>query len=136
RLDRSSIRMPVSAARGLERLVVARSRLLEGAPQTRREIRQRWLNKVVQPGRVVAVGRSGRRLALITGRGRDGATAVREDGRSASFPLQRIGRVFAPIFSMRPDKIDEAFDEVHHRADALALAEPRLRDIEAGEEDS
>ena len=136
RLDQSLISLPVSAVRGLERLASARSRLLEGAPQTRREIRQRWLNKVIQPGRVVAVGRSGRRLALITGRGRDGATAVREDGRSASFPLQRIGRVFTPTFSILPEKIDEAFDEVHRRGDELALAEPRLRDLQSGEEAS
>src|SRR5207244_6926339 len=35
RLDQSLISLPVSAVRGLERLVSARSRLLEGVPQTR-----------------------------------------------------------------------------------------------------
>jgi len=128
--------LDISTVLGFERLASARSRVVEGAPHTRREMRQRWLNKVAQPGRVVAVGRSGRRLALITARGHDGVTAIREDGRHASFPLQRIGRVFAPIFSTRPDRLDEAFDEVHHRADELALAEPRLRDAQSGEEDS
>ena len=48
---------------GFERLASARSRLIEGAPHTRREMRQRWLNDAAQPGRIVAVGRSGRRLA-------------------------------------------------------------------------
>jgi ATP-dependent RNA helicase HelY len=122
--------------RGHERLASARSRLLELSPQTRRELRQRWLNKVVQPGRVVAVGRSGKRLALVTARGIDGVTAVREDGRWASFPLQRIGRVFAPTFSMKPEKIDEAFDEVHHRSDEIALPEPRLRTERSSEDES
>ena len=120
----------------VERLAAARARLLEGTPQTRREMRERWLNKVAQPGRVVAIGRSGRRLALITARSHDGLTAVREDGRLASFPLQRIGRVFAPTFSTRTDRIEEAFDEIHDRGEETAMVEPRLRDAQAGEDDS
>src|SRR3989441_5046344 len=136
RLEQASIDLPVSAALGLERLASARSRLIEGAPQTRREMRQRWLNQVVKVGRVVAIGRSGKRLALVTARGRDSVTAMREDGRTASFPLQRIGRVFAPKFSTKLDQIGDAFHEVHQRADELTLPEPRLRDAQAGEEDS
>ena len=85
---------------------------------------------------MVAVGRSGRRLALVTARGQDSVTATKEDGRVASFPLQRIGRVFAPNFSTKPDQIDRAFDEVHHRRDELAMPEPRLRDEQTGEEDA
>src|SRR6266853_4692570 len=114
RLEQAAIDLPVPAVLGLERLASARSRLIAGAPQTRREMRQRWLDKVVKPGRVVAVGRSGKRLALVTARGRDGVTAMREDGRTASFPLQRVGRVFAPAFSTKPDQMEDAFDEVHH----------------------
>lgn len=129
-------RLNISTVLGFERLASARSRVIEVAPHTRREMRQRWLNKVAQPGRVVAVGRSGRRLALITARGHDGVTAIREDGRHTSFPLQRIGRVFAPTFSTQSDRLDEAFDQIHDRADELALAEPRLRDAQGGEEDS
>ena len=128
--------LDVSHVLGFERLAGARSRLIEGTPHTRREMRQRWLNQAAQPGRMVAVGRSGRRLALITARGQDGVTAIREDGRHTSFPLQRIGRVFAPIFSARSDRLEEAFDEIHDRADELALVEPRLRDAQSGEEDS
>src|SRR5881296_1991235 len=85
-LEHARIKVPVSTVLGLERLASARSRLIEGAPQTRREMRQRWLNQVVKVGRVVAIGRSGKRLALVTARGRDGVTAMREDGRTASFP--------------------------------------------------
>ena len=135
-LAQSSVNLSMSSVLGVERLASARTRLLEGAPQTRRELRQRWLNKVVTPGRVVAVGRSGRRLALVTARGRDGVTAIKEDGRTASFALQRIGRVFAPGFSTKPDQVDEAFDEVHRHRDQLVLPEPRLRDEQAGEEDA
>jgi superfamily II RNA helicase len=84
---------------------------------------------------VVATGRSGKRLTLVTARGRDGVTGVREDGRTSSFSLERTGRVFAPIFSTQPDRIEEAFDEVHQRGAQLALPEPRLRDAR-GEEES
>ena len=128
--------MPIETVLGLERLASARARLIEGAPQTRREMRQRWLNKVVQPGRIVAIGRSGKRLALVIARTQDGVTALREDGHFASFPLQRVGRVFAPTFSTRPEKAEQAFDEIHDRGDRLALPEPRLRDAQAGEQDS
>ena len=128
--------MDISPVLGFERLASARARLIEGAPQTRREMRQRWLNKVAQPGRVIAVGRSGRRLALITARGYDGVTAIREDGRLTSFPLQRIGRVFAPIFSTQSDTLDETFDKIHDGANELALVEPRLRDAQSGEAES
>jgi ATP-dependent RNA helicase HelY len=135
-LAQSSINLPIETVLALERLAAARSRLLEGTPQTRRELRQSWLNKVVQPGRVVAIGRSGRRLALVIARTHDGVTALREDGRFASFPLERIGRVFAPTFSTRPEKAEEAFDEIHDRGDQLALPEPKLRDAKTGEDES
>ena len=135
-LEIASVQTPVATVRGLERLASARSRLLESAPQTRREARLRWLHKVVQPGRVVATGRSGKRLTLVTARGRDGVTGVREDGRTASFSLERVGRVFAPILSTQPDKIEAAFDEIHQRGAQLALPEPRLRDTRGEEEGS
>lgn len=136
RLESESVDLPIETVLALERLASARARLLEGTPQTRREMRQRWLNHVVQPGRVVAIGRSGKRLALVIARTLDGVTAMREDQRFASFPLQRVGRVFAPSFSTRPEKSEAAFDEIHDRGDQLALPEPRLRDAQAGEEDS
>jgi len=135
-LELAGVQGAVSTVRALERLASARSRLFESAPQTRREARLRWLNKVVQPGRVAAVGRSGKRLALVTARSKDGVTAMREDGRWASFPLERIGRVFAPVFSTKPEKAEEAFDEIHERGNQLALPEPRLRDTRNEEEDS
>lgn len=135
-LAQSSIKLPIETVLALERLAAARSRLLQGTPQTRRELRQRWLNKVVQPGRVVAIGRSGRRLALVIARTQDGVTALREDGRFASFPLERIGRAFAPTFSTRPEKAEEAFDEIHDRGHQLALAEPKLRDAQTSEDES
>jgi hypothetical protein len=126
----------VSAVRGLERLASARARLLESAPQTRLEASLRWLNGAVTPGRIVAIGRSGKRLVLVTARSLDGVTGIREDGRYTSFPLQRIGRVFAPVFSTNPEQVDQAFDEIHQRAKELALPEPRFRDARAGEADA
>jgi ATP-dependent RNA helicase HelY len=135
-LEPTGIQSPVSTVRALERLASARARLFESAPQTRREARLRWLNTVVQPGRVTAIGRSGKRLALVTARSKDGVTAMREDGRWASLSLERVGRVFAPVFGTQPDKAEKAFDEIHERGNELALPEPRLRDTRNEEEDS
>jgi superfamily II RNA helicase len=117
-----------SVARGLERLTSARARLQQSVPQTRREMLLRWLDKVVQVGRIVSIGRGGKRLVLVTGRRDGGVLGVREDGRPASFPLERTGRVFAPIFSLRAEKIDAAFEEINERGQELVLREPRLRD--------
>jgi superfamily II RNA helicase len=75
-------------------------------------------------------------LALVYSRTLDGVTAMREDGRFSSFPLQRVGRVFAPTFSTRPERAEEAFGEIHDRGEQLALPEPKLRDAHAGEEDA
>jgi superfamily II RNA helicase len=50
--------------------------------------------------------------------------------------LERVGRVFAPIFSTQPEKIEEAFDEIHERAQHLTLPEARLRDTQGEEEGS
>src|SRR5438552_1289167 len=132
----SSTHLPISTVRAIERLASARARLLESTPQTRREARLRWLQKTVQPGRVAAVGRSGKRLVLVTSRSRDGVTGLREDGGTASFALERIGRVFAPIYSTKPERIDEAFEEIHDRGHELALPEPRLRETRRDEEDA
>jgi superfamily II RNA helicase len=88
----------------------------------------RWLNEVVKPGRVVGVGRASRRLVMVTEK-RDGSVrGFREDGSSASFPQERIGRVYSPVYRLREDEIENAFDEIRERGRELVLPEPRLRD--------
>jgi len=134
RLESSGCDLPLSAVRGLERLASARARLGEALPQTRAEMFQQWLDDVVQPGRVVGIGRSGKRLVLVEGRREGGIVGVREDGRRAALALARIGRVYAPVFSLHPEKTDEAFAEIHARGSEVLLPEPRLRDTRAGED--
>jgi hypothetical protein len=108
RLGEAGCHLPPDAARGLERLASARTRLLEGAPHTRFEATLRWLDKEVVPGRVVGVGRSGRRLVFVTERRADGLVGYREDGRRASVPLERIGRVYATVFARDEPAREEA----------------------------
>ncbi|HYN85543.1 MAG TPA: DEAD/DEAH box helicase [Pyrinomonadaceae bacterium] len=114
-------------ARGLERLASARTRLLEGAPQTRADASMRWLDEVVVAGRVVGVGRSTRRLVFVTERRGDGLVGVRPDGRRASLALERVGRVYAPVYARDEAGRDEAFTAVE-TGRAPLLDEPRLRD--------
>jgi len=65
---------------------------------------------------------------------RDGSVrGFREDGSTASFPQERIGRVYSPVYRLREDEIESAFEEIHQRGKELVLPEPRLRD--AGEEE-
>lgn len=128
--------LPVSTVFGLERLIGARARLQEAKPQTRAEVFSRWLKDVVKPGRVVGVGRSGRRLVMVT-EYRDGnIRGVREDGSSASFPQERIGRVYSPVYRLREQDIEDAFEEIHERGREIVLHEPRLRDVYEEETDA
>ncbi|MGH9961524.1 MAG: hypothetical protein ACREBC_31090, partial [Pyrinomonadaceae bacterium] len=51
-------------------------------------------------------------------------------------PLQRIGRVYSPVYPMRDEAIEEAFKEIHDRGRGLVVPEPRLRDALAEETDA
>jgi ATP-dependent RNA helicase HelY len=136
KLEQAACQVPLSTALGLERLVSARTRLQEAKPQTRTEVLLRWLDESVHPGRVVGIGRSGKRLVLVTQRRDGNIVGIREDGRSASFPLQRIGRVYSPIYPLREEAIEDVFDEIHARGKELVLPEPRLRDVRDEESDA
>ena len=135
-LQEAACGIPISSVLGLERLVGARARLQEAKPQTRAEVFHRWLDEVVKPGRVVGVGRASRRLVMVTEK-RDGSIrGLREDGSSASFPQERIGRVYSPVYRLREEDIERGFEEIRERARELTLPEPRLRDAYAEETDA
>ena len=134
KLTEAGCNLPVAAVVGFERLVSARTRLQNSKPQSRAEVIHRWLDEVVQPGRVVGIGRSGRRLVIITENRGGNVRGIREDGRSASFALTRIGRVYSPTYRLTEEGIEAAFEEVRTRGQELVIPEPRLRD--AGAEES
>ena len=126
KLKAAACDLPLSVVTGFERLISARARLHESKPQTRAEVLHQWLDEVVQPGRVVGIGRSGRRLVLITEKRAGNVRGIREDGRSASLALERIGRVYEPVYRQRDEFIEEAFADVRQRGKALVIHEPRL----------
>ena len=136
KLQASGCALPLATVIGFERLVSARARLHESKPQTRAEALHGWLNEVVQPGRVVGIGRSGRRLVLITEKREGNVRGIREDGRNASFALARIGRVYSPIYRLKDEVIEEAFEAVRKRGKELVIPEPRLRDAQSEEVDA
>ena len=136
KLDEAGCNLPTSVARGLERLASARQRLLETLPQTRAEMFFRWLDEMVVPGRIVGVGRNGRRLLLVMRRRGGNLIGMREDGRGANLALERVGRVYAPIYPLTEDAIEAAFDEVRTKGNELALHEPKLSEARAGEDDA
>ena len=135
KLDQAGCDLSVEAARGLERLASARARLLETLPQTRAEVMLGWLDDVVVPGRVVGIGRSGRRYVLVTRRRDGNVIGIREDGRGASFPLDRVGRVYETVHPLNADQGELAFAEVRAGRDK-ALEEPKLRDARGYEDDA
>jgi ATP-dependent RNA helicase HelY len=135
-LDEAGCNLPTSVARGLERLASARQRLLETLPQTRAEMFFHWLDEVVVPGRIVGVGRNGRRLLLVMRRRGGNLIGMREDGRGANLALERVGRVYAPVYPLTEDRIEAAFNEVRTKGGELALHEPKLSEARSGEDDA
>ena len=135
-LNEAACDLPISVVLGLERLIGIRARLQEAKPQTRAEVFHRWINEVVKPGRVVGVGRAGRRLVMVTQKSDGNVRGFREDGSSASFPQERIGRVYSPVYRLREHDIELAFEEIRERGRELTLTEPRLRDADAEETDA
>ena len=68
---------------------------------------------------------------------RDGSVrGLREDGTNASFPQERIGRVYSPVYRLREEEIERGFEEIRERGRELAIPEPRLRDAYAEETDA
>ncbi|HEX8721424.1 MAG TPA: DEAD/DEAH box helicase [Pyrinomonadaceae bacterium] len=135
KLEEAGCDLPPEAALGLERLASARSRLLEDAPQTRTDAYLRWLDQQVVPGRVVSVGRGGRRLVFVTERRGDGFAGVRENGHRATLALERVGRVFEETYPLTEVARDEAFELVLSNR-ATPLREPRLREARSGTEEA
>ena len=133
RLHDAGFNLSAATVLGLERLIAAKARLQEAKPQTRAELFTSWLNNVVKPGRVVGVGRSGKRLVMVFEKRDGNVRGFREDGSMASFPQERIGRVYSPVYRLREDEIERAFEEIHQRGKELVIPEPRLRDAEEEE---
>ena len=136
RMSETGCSLSLSTVLGLERLTSARSRLQEAKPQSRAELFHRWLEEVVKPGRVVGIGRSGRRLVMVTEKRDGNVSGVREDGRGASFPFERIGRVYSPIYRLRIEDIEDGFEEIRRHGKELVIPEPRLRDSDVEETDA
>lgn len=135
KLEEAGCQLSVEVARGLERLASARQRLLETLPQTRAEMLLGWLDEVVVPGRVVGLGRQGRRLALVMRRRGGAFVGMREDGRGVNLALDRVGRVYEQRYSLDEESIERAFRETHDGGNA-PLSEPRLREARSTEDDA
>jgi superfamily II RNA helicase len=136
KLREANCHISVNDVKGFERLVSARTQLLDSKPQSRAEVLHRWLDEVVQVGRVVAIGRSGKRLVLITEKREGNVRGLREDGRSASFALERIGRVYSPVYRLKEEFIEEAFEEIRRRGKEVVIPEPRLKDAQDEESEA
>jgi superfamily II RNA helicase len=133
RLSQTGLAITFVAAQGLERLSSALARVQERLPQTRAEMIFHWLDEVIVAGRVITLGHTGR-LAIVMRRNGGNFVGMREDGRGVNLPLERAGRVYAPVFQLTEKGIDAAFAKIHAKGRLLALPEPRLRDVRAAEE--
>jgi superfamily II RNA helicase len=112
-------------ALALERLAGTRMRLQEKLPVTRAEIRHRWLSQVVEKGRVVSQGKSGKRLFLVLDVNGEKISAMRDDGVGATLTLGRLNRVYAKKYPIKDESLELAFHDIADKKNP-ALQEPRL----------
>lgn len=132
KLSESGFEIGLDEVRGLERLASARMRLQESLPDTRHEMRHKWLTENVQPGRIVTQGRGGKRYFLILQKNGDRISAMRDDGHGATFGIQRINRIYAKKYVLREDSLEIALDDIDTGKN-FPLDEPRKSDIESTE---
>lgn len=135
RLDESGFNVGLDEVRGLERLASARMRLQEKLPETRHEIRHKWLIDNVQQGRVVTQGRGGRRFFLVLQKHGEKVTAMRDDGQGATFALSRVNRIYANNYPLTPESLDVSFDEIEAGVNQV-LDEPRRPSLSEMEDDA
>jgi ATP-dependent RNA helicase HelY len=113
---------------GFERLAAARARLMENLSFGKTTMILQWLDEVVVPGRVVRVGRSGKKIVFVTERRGANVIGVRDDGRRTSFSIDRVNKVYAKIFPLSEKEAQNAFAEAMNRQSKM-LEEPRMRDL-------
>lgn len=124
KLKESGFKMGLNEARGLERLASARMRLQEHLPETRNEIRHRWLVENVQAGRVITQGRGAKRFFLVLQKHGEKVVAMRDDGQGATFNLNRVNRIYAKKYPLHEDSLEIAFLDIQENRNP-SLEEPR-----------
>ncbi len=125
RLADTSLQLGIDEVRGFERLASSRTRLLERLPDTRSELRLRWLKDNVVPGRIVSKAKSGRRFLLVLNIFGDKVNAIRDDGRGSTLSLSAISRVYSKKYQLDEKSIERAFNEIHEGRNPI-LREPKL----------
>lgn len=114
----------LNEVRGLERLTSARMRLQERLPETRFEMRHKWLLENVQQGRVVTQGRGGKRFFLVLQKHGEKIVAMRDDGVGTSFALSRINRIYARKYPLSEQSLEQFFYDLDESRNPV-LDEPR-----------
>lgn len=124
-IKKSGFEFTLSDIRGFERLTSARLRIQERKPTSRAEMRRGWLKENVNSGRVVTNVRSGKRLFMVLTVNGEKVTAMRDDGKGETFPIDRVNRVYQNTYPLKDDTIEKAFFDVFEEKNPL-LDEPKL----------
>ncbi len=110
-------------------------RLQERLPETRHEVRHKWLIDNVQQGRIVTQGRGGRRFFLVLQKHGEKVTAMRDDGQGATFALSRVNRIYQKKYPLTPESLEVSFDEIEAGINPV-LDEPRKPSLNEMEDDA
>ncbi len=135
KMAESGFEIGLGEVRGLERLASARMRLQERLPETRFEMRHKWLMENVQQGRVVTQGRGGKRYFLVLQKHGEKIVAMRDDGVGTSFALGRVNRIYARKYPLHEQSLEQFFYDLDENRNP-ALDEPRKADKDEFEDEA
>lgn len=124
-LEDSGTGLSVEDVSGFERLASALNRMREKLPETRAEMRYRWLKEHVTPGKIVSKGKSGRQFLLVLNVFGDKVMTMKEDGRGSSISLSRIGRVYGKSYPLDESSVNKAFEDIFEGRNPV-MKEPKL----------
>ncbi len=125
KLEGNSLGLTAADLSGIQILSRVQKRLNERPFFSRADMRMRWLRSNVTPGRIVTIGRSGKRFYLVISVHGDSFTAMRDDGQGATYPLTRVVRIYENHHPINNKNIERAFFDVIEGRN-VPLAEPRL----------
>ncbi len=126
-IENSGLDISIDDAIAFERLTSARNRLQEKLPVTRAEMRQQWLKKNVQEGRIVSKGKSGKQFLLVMRVDGDKVNTLKENGHGLEISLSHIKKIYPQKYPISFEALEDAIYDIYEGRNPV-LKEPKLID--------
>lgn len=125
----------IEAVTAFELLTSARRRIQEKLPETRAELRRRWLRKNVVQGRIISRAKKGNRFLLVISVHGDKVVTLRDDGRGSNMSLAQVKRVYQKKYPVAEKSLVRGFEDIYEGKNPI-IREPKLSKQPRGGEEA